>query len=288
VALAAGLAIWYFVAQAVELWRYDPTWVSTAFLVVLMATGYAVPEVLERLQGWFGQSSAQASKGGWGKSFRLLVSAVLLPVAVLIVAIRVPWLSTPFFPPPNDEYKLVTQVADTVMASRSSATRVAGIEALGAIGSKDSLDMLTKIVERQPSILDDQEAYTALTKAIGGYGLQAKSWLQTTLQAHSQPAAQESEDRTLDFVLDTLANTKLADDSTIWQLAKQVADNTAYGVGTRGRAILLVAQFGRQQEYASLLPYLQDPDETLRAAALVAVKNLYQKSSPASTSSTTK
>jgi len=179
----------------------------------------------------------------------------------------------------------VTQVADTVMTSRSSATRVAGIEALGAIASKDSLDMLTKIVDRQPSILDDQEAYTALTKAVGGYGPQAKSWLLTTLQAHSQPAAQESEDRTLDFVLDTLANTKLTDDSTIWQLAKQVADNSAQGVGTRGRAILLVAQFGRQQEYASLLPYLQDPDESVRAAALVAVKNLYQKSSPTSASS---
>jgi hypothetical protein len=286
--VAAGLAIWYFVTQTVELWRYDQVWVSTAFLVVLMAAGYAVPEVLERLQGWINQSGAQASKGGWGKSFRLLVSAILVPVAVFIAANRVSWLSTPLFPPPSDEYKLVTQVGDTVRASSSSATRVAGVEALGAISSKDSLAMLTKIVEQQPSILEDQDAYTALAKAIASYGPQAKSWLLSTFQAHSQPAGQESGDRTLDFVLDTLANTKLTNDSAIWQLAKQVAGNAAYGVGTRGRAILLVGQFGAPQDSASLLPYLQDPDESVRAAALVAVKNLYQKSNPPSPGSASK
>ncbi len=283
--VAAGLAIWYFVTQAVELWRYDPVWVSTGMLVLLMAAGYAVPEILERLQGWFTQSGAKASKGGWGKSFRLLVTAIVVPLAVFIATNRVPWLSTPFVPQPSDEYKLVNQVADTVMASRSSTTRVAGIEALGAIASKDSLAMLTRIVDQQPSILHDPDAYTALTKSVASYGSEAKEWLEDAFKSHLQPAGQESEDRTLDFVLDTLANTNLTNDSAIWQLAKQVADNAAYGVSTRGRAILLVAQFGGQQEYASLLPYLQDPDETVRTAALVAVKNLYQKSTPTSTSS---
>jgi hypothetical protein len=72
------------IGRAVELWRYDPGWVSTAFLVVLMIVGYAVPEILERLAGWFAQSDQAASKGGWGVSLRMLVTAILVPVAVFV------------------------------------------------------------------------------------------------------------------------------------------------------------------------------------------------------------
>jgi hypothetical protein len=349
---AAGLAIWYFVTRSVELWRYDPGWVSTGFLVVLMLAGYAVPEIIERLQGWFSPAPDQASRDGWATSFRLLVTAILIPVSVFLVANHVTWLSTVFTPPQSDEYRLVTQVADTVIASESSTTRVAGIETLGSIASQDSLAMLTKIVDQNPAILNDRSAYAALSKAIASYGPQAKAWLQSTFQAHAQPAgagagagleagvyeqyfqpsfldlqaeikravadpalqndlllklavdesqlksdladieaqqpALESGDRTLDFVLDTLANSKLTDDPNIYQLAKQVAGDAAYGVASRRRAILLVAQFGSQKDFDFLLPYLQDSDESLRATALVAMKNLYQKSNPAQASSATK
>jgi HEAT repeat protein len=226
---------------------------------------------------------------------------------------------------------------------------VAGIETLEAVSSKDSLDMLTKIFEQQPSILNDPNAYAALAKAIASYGPQAKGWLLNTFQAHLQPAGAaastgiepglyeryfqpsfsdlqaeiksevadparqnyfmlelsaaestlktnladleaqqvglESGDRTLVFVLDTLADTKLSDDSVLAGLAKQVAGNGAFGVGTRRRAILLVAQFGTTDDHASLLPYLQDSNETLRAAALTALKDLYQKPSVGSSTS---
>ena len=341
VGAAVGLAIWYFLVRGVEFWRYDPTWVSTAFLIVLIAAGFAVPEILDRLWGWFLSSDGQSTKDGWGKSFRVLITAVIVPVAVFAVANVVPWFNKPFFPPPSNEYQLVTQAADTVMASSSSATRLAGIETLAAVPSKDSLAMLTKIVEQQPSILNDQSAYTALSQAIASHGTDARIWLLNTFKAHpssggaaagtalegglyeryfqpsfsdleaevkravadpaqqkdlllklaadesrlksnladmeAQQAVLQSGDRTVDFVLDTLATFKPAEDSAIAQLAKQVAGDGAYGVGTRRRAILLVAQFGGSGDYASLLPFLQDPDESLRAAALVAMRTLYQK-----------
>ncbi len=356
VGAAVGLAIWYFLVRAVEFWRYDaawgsivpawvstvPTWVSTtAFLIVLVVAGFIVPEILDRLWGWFLSPDGRSTKDGWGKSFRTLITAVIVPLAVLAVVDVVPWFNKPFFPPPNDEYQLVEQAADTVMASNSSATRLAGIQALAAVPSKDSLTMLTKIVEQQPSILNDQSSYNALSQAIATHGSDARTWLLNTYKAHptsagaaagtalesglyeryfqpsfsdleaevkravadpaqqkdlllklaadesqlksdladmeAQQAVLQSGDRTLDFVLDTLASFKPTEDADIAQLAKQVAGDGANGVGTRRRAILLVAQFGDSEDYASLLPYLQDPDESLRAAALVAMRTLYEK-----------
>jgi hypothetical protein len=117
----------------------------------------------------------------------------------------------------------------------------------------------------------------------------AESRLKSDLaDMEAQPAVLESGDRTLDFVLDTLAGFKPSEDSDISQLAKQVAGDAAFGLGTRRRAILLVGQFGAPNDYVALLPYLQDSDESLRTTALAAVKTLYQKPGTATGASSSK
>lgn len=88
----------------------------------------------------------------------------------------------------------------------------------------------------------------------------------------------ERGDPILDFVLDTfLLMEEIEDYREIYILSKTIAADPTHLPGTRSRAILLVGKLGSEADLNVLVQYLRNEDESTRATALRAIRNLHQR-----------
>jgi len=88
----------------------------------------------------------------------------------------------------------------------------------------------------------------------------------------------ESGEPILNVLLDAFLQMKtLEDDLEIYVLAKRIAADPSYSDGTRGKAILLIGKMGTRDDFATLLPYLQNESESIKRATLEAISDLHLK-----------
>lgn len=124
------------------------------------------------------------------------------------------------------------------------------------------------------NILDEQKRNEQLL-VVDGMQLQIKTALS---DIESQKIIPEGSDPTLDFVLDTFLQMQIAkDDSEIYFLARNIAVDPTYAVGTRIKAIKLWAKLGTTGDFEQIILLLDSEDEQIRQAALQAISTIHQK-----------
>lgn len=101
----------------------------------------------------------------------------------------------------------------------------------------------------------------------------------TLLNLENQKYLPEGGDPTLDFVLDTLYQMDInKDDKEVYFLARNVAVDPTYAIGTRVKAIRLWANLGTTNDFEQIVTLLDSDDEQIRQAALQAIATIHIKS----------
>jgi hypothetical protein len=109
--------------------------------------------------------------------------------------------------------------------------------------------------------------------AIDDIELQLKT---TLLNLENQKYIPEGGDPTLDFVLDTFIQMKIEkDDKEVYFLARNVAVDPTYAIGTRVRAIELWAKLGTANDFDQIVMLLDNDNDQIRQAALKAISTIH-------------
>ena len=85
------------------------------------------------------------------------------------------------------------------------------------------------------------------------------------------------ENPAIDFGLDTFLSMDLDTNSNVYSLAKGVAVDPTYALGTRVRALQVVAKFGTKADFPFLYDFLAGSDETLHEAGIKSILGLHKK-----------
>jgi hypothetical protein len=126
--------------------------------------------------------------------------------------------------------------------------------------------------EINKNILDTQKRDEQLY-AIDNIEIQLKT---TLSEMENQKYIPEGGDLTLDFILDTFLKMKIArNDKEIYFLARNIAVDPTYAVGTRLKAIDLWAKLGTANDFEQLVLLLDNDDEQIRQAALRAIATIH-------------
>ena len=81
----------------------------------------------------------------------------------------------------------------------------------------------------------------------------------------------------LDFALDVFLSMDLDTNSNVYSLAKGVAVDPTYAVGTRVLALQVVAKFGTKADFPFLYDFLASSDKTLQETGIKAIQGLRKK-----------
>jgi len=123
------------------------------------------------------------------------------------------------------------------------------------------------------NVLDEKNRNEQLL-LVEGMELQIKTSL---TDMENQKVIPEGSDPTLDFVLDTFLKMQIAkDDSEIYFLARNIAVDPTYAVGTRIKAIDLWAKLGNTGDFEKIILFLDSDDEQIRQAALQAIATIHE------------
>jgi hypothetical protein len=106
----------------------------------------------------------------------------------------------------------------------------------------------------------------------------AETQLKTALEGISAKSIQTSTgDLRQQFILQTFLETTIKDDVQLLNLAKNIAGDKTYSIGVRGRAMLLIAKVGSNNDMSTLYALLQSDDPAIQEKALEAIAAMQAK-----------
>lgn len=185
-----SLALYYLVVELLDLWKQDLNLLLLTYGTIVLFFSLLFSIVMVDIKKWLGLEETNPKKNkavtGAQRVFRIAVSGLIIPLIFSAAAYLVPvmgedtvvsLLVTKMKSQP--EYSFVEKIGETILASDSINTKVAGIEALAAIHTDEALDQLINILETEGCIHEygsglEYHSYSdALTKVFATYGVEA-------------------------------------------------------------------------------------------------------------------
>jgi hypothetical protein len=199
----------------------------------------------------------------------------------------------------GQEANRAAQLGQAVLRAGRPAARAAGIHALETSRSAPALDELFRILDSDPTVLEEASEFQVLSAAVASYGVQAKprllqlltnvpSGLRRTAAAPpddgftravegGSPDAPARPTLLPSFVLQTFLQMGSTQDDELLAFARQTAADEGWSDAVRGQALQLTAKLGREDDLGQLYAYLDSPSPLLQANAMKAIAALQSR-----------
>ena len=187
-----GTVAWYFVAGPLGWWSLDEGTATAAFLIGVPVIACVVSVGLQLVDEWRRRQVPSKSLRSDGKGRRVLVivlGGILIP---LVVSSVVSWArvsgNRSLFTivlgtmKAREEDTLISAIGNTVISAESYDTKTQGVQTLAALHSSASLDELFRVMELNPSALNNRGFYRSMSQALASYGSSSRDRLTEMLR----------------------------------------------------------------------------------------------------------